>query len=486
MAFNFFELDMDLRQSYMRELKHLIYKCTYNEPRLKEQPYAPLVFAGVMEKYILLKSQGEYNLDTISSLFEASDYNFAVFLDELDPSAKVKIKKAKLSAESLQLKEDASFKEVWNYSLLYDLLEVAVKARLIEVYVRDAYELDVERNNQLVDEYDATDDEERQLELLSEIEQIRANLYPGNIIKVLTENFSENSIEHLSNLMPFDKNEVILDFIKENELDPAIAAVLEKICLCRLKFTYDNSYTDAEFNDIFKACLKKLDELNCNVLCISFTDQFVAEKYKDMLASLASKYLKAQKKYTLSKLAVSLIKADNLLGNSLTLSTMAIDMIQNKAKNQETSKVQAKIALLTRLSHLLSDCELYTSTINGTNQTELINDALPDDENIQVDRSKVRFLRDMNLIYSFVASSRKQMVHNAVKCLLPHQIDFKRIDAVVSEGIKRDFVYQCYDSKGKLRDDLNLGEETSLNMLLEESGYFSAEGYVKGQLFKLV
>lgn len=300
------------------------------------------------------------------------------------------------------------------------------------------------------------------------------------------------SVELLAEIN-YHNNDVIMDFIHEHNLSEKVADVLFNFAVFEFKYLYDNDIYDDDYSSKMEQLLNDLVELGVDPSIISFRDRFVAVKFKDIIQNLSQKFLKANKKYSNAKLLASILDLDKAASNMFALSVMALDKINDMSKNAELTKLKNKhhildLKVLDCLDQELIYMDFFSSVydhIYAVGQEFFASDGSPKE-----------ILKKRSLFAVFFCSRAFLLVQRSnyeflkASCKIPNKLSLTKLKSVIKDPINLGFVLSCYDASPAdpdvllLKGGLNSSQLRTCNLFIDNSGYFTPTGLVKGFLGK--
>lgn len=171
----------------------------------------------------------------------------------------------------------------------------------------------------------------------------------------------------------------------------------------------------------------------------------------------------------------------------MSLTMLLSDFIADKARNKDDDKYKSKEYLLKLISDAYLDIEnrnidLYESFLDASLYSILDNDVSK--KELCSNYDEMTFL---TLIQSIIAAKRSLIDKAKYLCHAPKTLSEKRLIACLKGHDEyKDQVYACFNIDKNnscnlyLKDNLSVNDLRALILILENIGYFSATGYIKG------
>lgn len=455
-VFSLFTVDQKIQQLYLNELKSFAYNSSFLEnpdgsESFDEYYYSIHICAAVD----VMTQIFAYNSD--STFFEKVSIEdlFPRKLDASDP----------VYTEYLS---DERFCSVFYYSLLGDLMRSFIFAEVADMNMQ-----------QLNAKYESNE--------ISDVEYDNATKYFGVLTFLKHQMQGEDlpSIEFLASIN-YHNNDKIVEFIETHNLSDNVANIIFNFILFELKYLNDNDVTDDDYAAKVEQYLNFLVEFKVDPSVVSFRDLFLSIKFKDIINNYSQKFLKANKKYSNAKLIASILDVDKAFSNMFALSVMALDKINDMSKNAELTKLKDKHHMLHLKVISCFDQEAILKAVSFSFSDELYDSW----ENIpEMLKLRSKFAVQV-LAQCFVSAQKSHYELLKAACTVPNRLSLSKLKSVLTDPIKLEFVLSCYDlsetdpDQLRIKSGLNSSQLRTCNLFIDNAGYFTPTGLVKGFLSK--
>lgn len=454
-----FNLDKHIQDLYFNELKSFAYKTSFAEAedgeKFFDESYYAITVSSALDLFMQLHG-------TQTDPFWDNPSLNVLYKQPFDTSDKI----------FEQFFADENLTSIFYYSLLNEFIKVNI---LVE-----SYDANITQANK---EYKTCEKSGVDYEQYSD----RVNYY--GTFKFIKENFCGNDLPDVEFLaeINYHDNETIMSFIQEHGLSEQVADVLFNFAVFEFKYFYDNDVTDDDYSARIEQFINELLELGVNPSVVSFQDRFISVKFKDVINNLSQKFLKANKKYSNAKLLASILEVDKAASNMFALSIMALDKLNDMSKNKELTKLKSKHHQLDLKILSCVDLEFLVSCL----QSSIASHFFESFEDTKEALKKREIFAVFFCFQSFIVARKANYELLKASCATPYRLSLVKLKSVLKDSIKLDFVLSCYELSSSdpdvllLKSDLNSAQLRTCNLFIDNAGYFTPTGLVKGFLGKL-